>query len=158
MGVSEKRVVKTKLNNLLNFIKAEEQILKSVQKGNKDSRSYREYEHEKRLADFHLNYESVIFKESEYLEEIKIAIARCIISIELIDEMSRSPKEFNKAVKKLSKEERDNIQSLKFSSLTRDVSNDKSLKNFIKRILEVQAERCTDLKETRKMCETWHSK
>lgn len=125
MGISEKRVVGNKLTNLLKFIKAEEKNLKTTYKETKESRGYQNYEQEKRLNDFNLNYESIMFQESQYIDHLKTFITRCIISVEFIDEISKIPQDFNNAVKKLTGEEKHILDSMQFNNLTRDVSNEK---------------------------------
>jgi len=125
MGVSEKRIVGNKLTNLLKFIKLEDKNLKTVYKENKDRRGYRDYEQEKRLSDFNLNYESIIYQESQFIDHLKTFITRCIISVEFIDEISKVPKDFSKAISRLTDEEKHILDSMQFNTLTRDVSNEK---------------------------------
>ena len=141
MGVSEKRVCGSKLNNFLKFIKNEEKYLKSLGKEIKDSKGYREYENEAQNLDFNMNYESIIHQESQQIDHLKAFILRCIISIEFLEEISKVPQDFSEAITKLTSEERGVMESIQFKHLTRDISNEKCLKSFIKRLLEVKAEK-----------------
>lgn len=97
-------------------------------------------------------------QEAEYIEYLKQFIFRCIISIDFVEEISKVPKDFNVAVKRLTNEERKHLEEYRFYELTQDVHNHPSFKSFVKKLLEVKAEACQDLKEAKRMCETWNKK
>jgi len=58
----------------------------------------------------------------------------------------------------LSKEDKKIVEVYQFRDLTQDINNDHVFNRFVKKLLEVKTSSCTDLKEAKRICETWNKK
>lgn len=139
MGVSEKRVVGSKLVGLLEFIKEEEKNLKNLFKNSRESRNRGTREDSRRYEET-LQYENIIQQESTQIEFLKSFVMRCIISIDFLEEISKNNEDFSKAFSGLSDKEKRLFETYKFYDLLNDIGQKDELRSFIKKLLEVKAE------------------
>ena len=159
MGVSEKRITAVKLTNLITFIKNEEKYLKKIDKEVTDTKKgYKDAGYDTRRQDALMGYESILCKESEDLDSLKTFIFRWIMGIEFLDEISKVSADFTKAIKSMTNEDKKAMEEFTFRDLMYDILNDTVFNTFLKRLLEVKAEQWGDIKEAKRMWETWHKR
>jgi hypothetical protein len=157
MGVSEKRVVGSKLTQLLQFIKNEDKFLKKLDKEDRDTRDFYKEKQYKSHTDS-LNYENIIYQEAEQIDYLKSFLLRWIISIDFIEEIGKVPADFTKAIQMLSKEDKRVVETYQFRDLTQNITGDQVFIRFTKKLLEIKAANWRDLKEAKRMWETWNKK
>ena len=156
IGSTERK--RLKLERLLEFIKIENDQLKTYKKDerNTSSSSTRDSYNNSQYFQERLRLESIISQEIDEIDSLKIFIVRCIIALNFVDEISKNSDDFSIAMKGLSPDFLEALKEIRFKDLTKDISVDQALRAFIKKILEVKSENLLDLKEVRYMCENWN--
>jgi len=155
MGYAEKKV--SKLTSLLNFLKSEDKEIKSYTRDRRSTSNTRDTD----VTSIHYytrNYENLISNELDEIDYLKTFILRCIIALEFIDEMSKDLADFSKAFHELPSDYKDALKEIQFRDLTRNVRSDSALRLFIKKLLEIKAQKLTEIKEVQRMWELWHKR
>lgn len=147
MGSEERKTCK--LKRFLEFLKLSSKELKMYGK-DRDS--------ETRAESMGFAYENATSNEIDQIDALMSFVFRCILGLELVEQIGSDFEDFQKAFRALPFEWREVMKEIQFKDLTKDVMTDTTLKLFIKKLLEIKAQKFRDFKEVKRMWEEWRKK